>query len=537
MDAMKMKQVRAGLRARFDAQVDARLDGAASAPTTAAARLTRTLLAATLAAALAACAVGPDYKTPATEPATLVNATGTETSPLTASNAPTSSAATPPATDPLYLTSEPEAAWWRQFDDPVLGRLIDRALGANLDLRIAIDRVQQARSSFTEAELNKLPHVPLTTGYRHTNEQFPGFGTQRLDIESFKVGFDASWELDLFGRVRRASEAAGAEVEVAQASLRDAQISVAAEVARNYFELRGAQSRLDVARRNLANQAEVLRLTEVRRELGRGGELDAQQARARFKETEATLPQLDIAAHRSAYRIAVLLGERPGTIDADLVPAPVAAYARALPIGDASELLRRRPDVRAAERRLAAATARVGVATADLFPRLSFTGFIGFLSGDLSGLLRTSGGRDARAWEVGPSLSWSALDLGTTRARLRGSKSNAEVALAEYERSVLLALEDTENALAGYARQQQALRTVGEQVAAARRAAELAQVRYKEGGTDFLTLLEAQRGQLAAEDALARGEADVNTGVVAIYKALGGVGVPVVPLETARAGN
>ncbi|WP_085316992.1 efflux transporter outer membrane subunit [Derxia lacustris] len=489
------------------------------------------LLLVAMSAALAACAVGPDYKTPATPVATLVNATGTEASPLTAAaNAPATA-----TTDPLYLSAEPESAWWRQFDDPVLGRLVDRALGANLDLRIAVDRVQQARAAFTEAELDKLPHVPLTTNYRHTREQFPGFGTRRVDIESYKVGFDASWEIDLFGRVQRAAEAAGAEVEVAQATLRDAQVSVAAEVARNYFELRGAQARLDVARRNLANQAEVLRLTEVRRELGRGGELDAQQARARYKETEATLPQLDSATRRAAYRIAVLLGERPGALDAELAPVATPAYARALPIGDAAELLRRRPDVRAAERRLAAATARVGVATADLFPRLSFSGFVGFLSGDLGSLFRSGGGRDARAWEIGPSLSWSALDLGTTRARLRASKSNADVALAEYERSVLLALEDTENALAGYARQQQALRTVGEQVAAARRAAELAQVRYKEGGTDFLTLLEAQRGQLAAEDALARGEAEVNTGVVAIYKALGGVGVPVLPVVASAA--
>ncbi len=277
-----------------------------------------------------------------------------------------------------------------------------------------------------------------------------------------------------------------------------------------------------MARKTLGNLGETQRLTESRWQLGAGTELEVQSSLARMKAIEATLPVLETAEAQSRHRIEVLTGRRPGTLDAALAPRETPALVKVLPIGDTSTLLRQRPDVRAAERRLASATARVGVATADLFPRVSIRGFVGFLAGDFSGLING----DNKAWSVTPSISWAAFDLGSVRARLRAVQAQNDGAVAEYEKAVLGALEDTENALLGYAKRQTQLLRVNEQATAARRAAELAEARYRAGASDFLTLLDAQRTQLAADDALAQAEAGVNVGVVAVYKSLGGWGEP-----------
>ncbi len=450
---------------------------------------------------LAACAVGPSYRAPHPEPAALVN-----------------------AQSPAFVAQTPEALWWHEFEDGELDALVHRALAANLDLRAAIDRVSAARAVFVERKLDYAPHVQSDGAYSHSDEQQPGFGPSRFDVQSDSLGFDASWELDLFGHVRRSVEAARADLGIEQANYRDAQVTVAAEVARNYFELRGVQKRLAVARENLDTERKTLELTRLRDEVGRGSELDVQRSLAHLKATEASIPPLEAAEKQAGYRLAVLLGQRPGALDVELRPATVAVYAKALPIGDTSELLRRRPDVRAAEQQLAAATARVGVATADLFPRVSVTGFVGFLSGDVGRLFGTAAGSDSRAWSVTPSLSWAAFDLGSVRARLRASKAQSDAAAANYEKVVLAALEDTENSLLTYTARQVQLKSLAEQAAASRRAADLAETQYREGVADFLVLLDAQRTQLDAEDAVAQAESDVNVAVVAIYKALGGVG-------------
>jgi outer membrane protein, multidrug efflux system len=463
----------------------------------------QTILAATTAFLLAACAVGPNYRAPATSPAVLKN-----------------------AQSPAYVAQTPEAAWWQEFDDPELDALMRRALTANLDLRSAYDRVRAARAVFVERKLDYAPHVQLDGTYSRLDEQQPGFGTNRYNIQSDSLGFDAAWEIDLFGRVRRSVEAARADLGAEAANYRDAQVTVAAEVARNYFELRGAQKRLEVARQNLESEQQTLELTQLLDQAGRGSELDAQRSRARLKATEATIPPLEAAEKQADYRLAVLLGERPGALDQELGPAPVATYAKALPIGDPTELLRRRPDVRAAERELAAATARVGVATADLFPRVNVTGFVGFLSGDVGRLFNTTPSADARAWSITPSMSWAAFDLGSVRARLRASQAQSDAAAANYEKVVLTALEDTENSLVAYSTGQEQLKSLTEQAGASRRAAELAATQYREGVADFLVLLDAQRTQLEAEDSVAQAETSVNVAVVAIYKALGGVGQP-----------
>jgi multidrug efflux system outer membrane protein len=458
---------------------------------------------ASLAFILAACAVGPNYRAPET-PATLIQN----------------------AQSPVFLTRSPEAAWWRQFEDTELDSLVRRALAANLDLRLALDRVRAARAVFVERNFDYVPHVQLRGAYSQSDEQQPGFGSTRVNAKSDTLGFDAAWEIDLFGRVRRSVEAARADLGAERENYRDAQVTVAAEVARNYFELRGAQKRLAVARENLASADQTLQLTQLRDEAGRGSELDVQRSQARLKATEATIPPLEADEKQAGYRLAVLLGERPGALDQELRAASVPTYAKALPIGDPTDLLRRRPDVRAAERQLAAATARVGVATADLFPRVSVTGFVGFLSGDVGRLFGTSTGNDARAWSVTPSVSWAAFDIGSVRARLRASEAQSDAAAANYERVVLTALEDTENSFVAYSTRQLRLKSLSEQAAASRRAAELADVQFREGVADFLVLLDAQRTQLDAEDSVAQSETAVNVAVVAIYKALGGVGQP-----------
>lgn len=456
----------------------------------------RPLVIAVASVVLAGCVtVGPDYVAPQTAPAALQQAGTVD-----------------------YVADHPVATWWSQFDDPVLDQLVREALNANLDVRIAVSRVNEARAVFSERRLDLAPHV--TMGVEGTRTKQPVEGQGRVETDSYSAGFDAAWELDLFGRVRRSTEAAHADLQAQRNDLQAMQVTVAAEVARNYFELRGTQQRLDVARRILKTLGETQRLTESRFDLGAGSQLEVQSSLARVRAVEADVPLLEAVEGQSRHRLAVLAGKRPGELDSLLAPRPAPAFAKALPIGDTTELLRQRPDVRAAERRLAAATARVGVATADLFPRVSLRGFIGFLSGGWGNLVNG----DNRAWQVTPSISWAAFDMGSVRARLRASEAQADGVAAQYEKAVLGALEETENALLSYAKQQAQLKLRLEQSVAARRAAELAEVRYRAGSSDFLTLLDAQRTQLAADDALAQAEAGVNVGVVAIYKSLGGWG-------------
>jgi multidrug efflux system outer membrane protein len=443
---------------------------------------------------LTACAVGPDYRVPETAPVEFVSAerSGLEAKPF-------------------------EAEWWSQFGDPVLDELIARALGSDLDLRIAAARVAEARALLGASRRERWPDTNTEIARSKSHAQQPGLGTERLEIDRYDAGFATLWELDLFGRVRRGIEAADAEAGAAEARLRDAQVLVAAEVARNYLELRGAQKRLAVARENLGFQRETHDLTQTRLALGRGTQLDVASAAARLAATEAAIPPLVAAEAAAANRLAVLLGGRPGTLADELVPRAIAPHLTTIAIDSPEALLRRRPDIRAAERDLAAATAGIGMAKADRFPRLSLSGFIGFIAGDASAL----GESQSRAWTVTPALSWAGFGSGT-RARVTVAEARTDAALAAYELTVLRALEETENAFVLYGQQRARLSAVVQQTAASRQAAELARVQYREGALDFLRLLDAERSLLQAEDSLATVETDLNTAVVLIYKALGG---------------
>lgn len=457
------------------------------------------LLLIAFAMTVAGCAVRSPYVAPVVEPAPMTNADAA-----------------------LVVHQAFDPRWWAQFDDPVLDDLIGRALATNHDVRMAIARVEQARAFFDETRRDQYPTVIASASVDRRDQAIPGFSDEPRAFTTYRTGFDAFWEIDLFGRVRSQVRAATALAQSFEASADDVRVSVVAEVARNYFELRGLQQQLAVADRSLANQRETLRLAQVRRDAGFGEEQDVASAAARVAAIEASFPPIRAAIAAREHRVAVLIGARPGAIGADLAPRPYKPLARALAIGEADSLLRRRPDVRAAERRLAAATAREGVAAADLYPRISLTGVLGLLAGRGS-LFDVA---DSRAWAVTPALSWAAFDIGSVRARVRGAEAVTRETVAAFEQTVLRALEETETALVVYREEQQRLVSLTDQARESARAAAIARVRYREGAADFLSLLDAERTQLQAEDAVAQAEASVLTSVIALYKALGGIPGP-----------
>jgi multidrug efflux system outer membrane protein len=442
------------------------------------------------------CAVGPHYK------------------------APQPRAVAFHAADPQLVSEAPfDPRWWKQFEDPVLDALIQKSLAANTSIRVARARLAESRAVFDERKLDRYPTVPVDATYTYAKQQIPGFFDKPATINTFHSGFDAYWELDLFGQVRHGVAAARSDNQAFEADLHDVEVSVVSELARNYFELRGAQWRLEVAERSLKNQRDTLRLTQLRRDAGVGEEQDVASAAARVAAIDATIPLLELETKRAGYRLAVLTGTRPGELSADLSPRNYAPIVKALPIGNASDLLRRRPDVRAAERRLSAATERQGVAVAQLFPQVSVSSFVGFLAGRGSLFFTTQ----SFASTASPSVTWSAFDLGRTRARVRASNAATDEALASYDETVLRALEETENSFSNYHAQQQRLVKLNAQAQESKRAADIARLRYREGVIDFLSLLDAERTQLQAEDAVAESERDVYVAVIALYKALGGV--------------
>jgi outer membrane protein, multidrug efflux system len=453
---------------------------------------------ATLAAVLAGCAVGPEYVKP-----------DTALAPQFAG-----------ATGGPYSAEDAQTKFWTQFGDATLEGLIDEALAANHDLRIALARLIEARALHREAQFDLAPTVTAAGGYtRERLSSAESLVGQPLDAHFYDAGFDAFWELDLFGRVRRGVQAQSAQLEGAEAGLRDAQVSVTAEVARTYFELRGEQTQLAVARRNVDNERETMALTQARLDAGRSTELDTSRAQAQLSATLATIGPLEAATARSIHRLAVLTGREPNALNEQLQPArELPELPRITAVGDPAGLLRRRPDIRVAERQLAASTALVGVAIGDLFPKVTFTGSFGYSAEEL----RSLGEAPSRGYVVGPAISWPAFDLGRVEAQIAGSRARADAALAGYEQTVLRALEETEDALVTHARTRDSLTDAGNAAAASRTAARLARARYEGGMVDFLEVLDAERTQLAAEDRLAQSRTDAATSLIAVYKALGG---------------
>ncbi|HWW79995.1 MAG TPA: efflux transporter outer membrane subunit [Steroidobacteraceae bacterium] len=450
-----------------------------------------------IAAVLAGCAVGPNYKRPDTPVAQQF--AGAETS--------------------TYSTGQdPQVEFWKQFEDETLNQLVSDSLIANHDLRIALGHLVEARAAKRESTFDLAPTVTAAGG--HQNQLAPeavyGFP---VSASYYEAGFDATWELDFFGRVRRNVEARNAQLQGAEASLHDAQISVIAEVARTYFELRGQQTQLDVAQRNVINQTDTLKLTQARLEAGRGTELDTSRAQSQLSTTLSTIAPLQAAVARSIHRLGVLTGRDPNALTTLLTPArDLPELPQIAAVGDPASLLRRRPDIRGAERQLAASTALVGVAIGDYFPKVTFTGNFTYSAAQPSNL----GTAPSRGYVIGPGISWAAFDLGRVHAQVAQARARDDVALATYEKTVLGALEETENALVTHARARDSLTHVADAAAASATAARLARTRYQGGYVDFLEVLDSERTQLQAEDTLAQSRTTTATSLIAVYKALGG---------------
>lgn len=416
--------------------------------------------------------------------------------------------------------------WWKEFHDAKLDALIEEAIVSNFDVKIADARVREARAAAGVADSAKYPSVGtsgsvqrIRGGISRGGNGFSNIPGLTSDAGVFQAGFDASWELDLFGGIRATANAARADAVASEESSRDVLVTVLADVARNYVELRGTQRRLDVLTRNIASQRDTLELTKVRAKAGLATDLDVTRAAALLETTEATVPQLEAEASASIFRLGVLLGKQPGALKAELETAnPIPAAPPEIPIGLPSELLKRRPDIRRAEVEIAAATARVGAAKAEYFPKFSLTGSVGRQANDVGGLTLGAG----NFFAVGPSVRLPIFTAGRIRSQVQVRDAQAEQAVLRYEQSILRACGDVETALTNYVRERERNRKLVAAVADSRRAVELADELYKRGLSDFLSVLDAQRAQLANEDQLAQSDERVTTSVIALYKALGG---------------
>ncbi len=452
-------------------------------------------------AALAACAAGPDYVRPTmATPERFAEASATD----------------------AQAFAVDDDGFWQQFGDPLLSQLIDDALAGNPDLRIALARWDRARALLGQSRLDHWPTVTAAgtaTSGRSSGDQLPGVDRDARDADRFDAGIAAFWELDFVGRIRRQVQAQSASSDAAGEDVRTMQVALVAELATSYLRLRGLQERLRVAHGNADNQLESLRVVDARLDAGQGTEFDTSRARAQLASTLARIPELESAIAIDMHRIAVLTGRAPEVLRDELSEArAVPALSDAIDPGTPADLLRRRPDIAAAERRLAEATARIGVASADLFPRITLGGAFGTQALDVDDLFD----RDSETRLLSLGIDWSFLDVGRVRARIAAAQAGADEQLASYQRTVLRAFEDTENALIVHRNRHRETRHLAEAAAAGARATDLARVQFDGGLVEFLQVLDAERIQLDAEDRLAQSQADTAVALIDLYRALAG---------------
>jgi outer membrane protein, multidrug efflux system len=453
-------------------------------------------------ALLTGCAIGPNYRQP---------------------NVSTPPSWTSPLADGETNSPAHMVAWWKNFSDTNLDQLMAAAVQSNLTLRVAEAHVLEARASEGVVAGGLWPSVGSSVAYsrnRWGKNSFPPLPPSTvLDYNLYNAGFDAAWELDIFGGTRRAVEAANAEIGAAEYNQRDVMVSLLAEVARNYITARGYQQRLTITRNNILVQQEILDLTSNRFQNGLSSDLDVQQATAVLTSTEAQVPTLETGFRRMAYDLAVLLGQPPGALLEEIsTQKPIPLTPPMVPVGLPSDLLQRRPDVQRAERELAASTARIGVAKADYFPKFSLTGFAALESISASDWFDY----DSRAWSAGPTVQWELFEAGRIRANVRVQNARQEQSLDAYQQTVLVALKETESALTAYAREEVRRKLLSQSVEANQQALELSTQLYKSGLSDFIRVLDSERSLYAAQDALVQSDQTVSLNLVQLYKALGG---------------
>ena len=474
-------------------------------------RCRRFILGLTLGFSAAGCEVGPNYRPPRSDVSSKFPVT------------------TRPTTKPVSVAVAGQGAWvdwWTKFNDTELDSLVSRSLAANHELKIAEARVREARAVERVAQADLYPTIDLSAAFFKTHGSSAGYGfpwgLPGADSNLFHLGFDATYEVDLFGGVRRTIEAAGATAEATEDERRGVQVTLLGEVARQYIALRALQARLDIANQNLADQRRTLAIVQKRLKNGLAPTFDLVRASAQVDATESSIPPLESGIRQTIYALSVLLGEEPTALTSELLSAaPIPPVPPQVPVGLPSELLKRRPDVMEAERFLAAATALQGVATSDLFPHLILGGAAGVESQKASQLFdqhRPSGG----FYAAGPLATWTIVDGGRRLANIDRSKAQVAAALNAYEATILQALREVDSALVAYAHDQARRDSLDTLVAENQRAVRIAQAEYSNGIIDLLDVLEVQRNLYASQDALAQATQTVSTDLVALYKALGG---------------
>lgn len=449
--------------------------------------------------ALAGCAVGPQYEPLPIAPIALHS---------------------PQAANHAGVPADSVAAqWWTLFDDPVLAQWVDAALIHNHDIRQAQANLLAARAVFDERQWDRVPGVTASAGYqRGSQQQFDEHGKPARTLsESWRAGFDMQWEIDVFRRLERLSQAAQARAQASEAELELMRLSIAAEVARSYFDAQGLMRRLAVAQQQVGNWRETVQLIDAHRRAGSGLPEDLENARSQLMRSEADIAPLTAALQQARMRLDVLTGQRPGQGELTVPPPSAQPFSRQLPLGDVDALIRNRPDVRRAERQWAASVHDVAAATAELYPRFDLGGFIGFFA------LRGAdfGHAATRAFDLAPGATWPALRLGNARARLRGTQALSQGAQAQYEQALLQAQEEVENAVVSLTEHQRYMGSLMQSADHAERAFDIARKRYQAGSGSYLSVLENQRELFRLKQDVAQAEMASHFYVVALYKALG----------------
>ncbi len=444
------------------------------------------------------CMVGPDYKPPqSTAPASWVSVTNT-----------TASAGSVATMAPADLTN-----WWKKFNDPGLVSLIDEGFRTNLDLKIAESSLRAARASRGIVAGSLLPSLVGSGSY---SRGATGVAPAR---DTFATGLDAAWELDIFGGNRRNLESANATIVAQQENLNDVRVTLSAEIALDYIQLRSYQEQIAIAQDNLKSEDRTAELTRKKLAAGFVSALDVANAEAQVATTAAAIPVLETSAIQTIYALSVLLARPPGDLlDQLSKPGAVPLTPPEVPVGLPSDLLRRRPDVREAEAQLHAATAQIGVAKADYFPQFSLTGNINYQSD----LVRTLFSGTSRLWAVGPSMTWDIFQGGAISSNVRLQRELTTQAFLTYRKTVLTSLQEVENALVAFAKEWDHRKALNEAVVQNRKAVDLSNQLYAQGTIDFLTVLDAERSLYASQTALAQSKESISTDLVALYKALGG---------------